>query len=148
MTALVLTLDCASGHSFRTRFCDAKQANVVLSSCPCPSVLLICLSVWPCGELDSETQLATNPVKELKKKGLSIFLIQLRSTSSSAALQKVTMAQLRSHPWSEQLEINGINRWSWRGEERERLMLPLMPRATSAETQPQSSQFVLSLEVC
>lgn len=43
---------------------------------------------------------------------LSIVLIQLRSTSSSIALQKVAMAQLRSHPWSEQLELNGINRWS------------------------------------
>lgn len=72
-------------HSFRTHF---WAANMVCSSCLHPSVLLIHLSVQPCGELDSETQLKTNPVKELKKIGLIIFLIQLRSTRSSAALQK------------------------------------------------------------
>ena len=66
MTVLVLTLDRASGHSFRTHFWEAIQANVVLSSCLHPSVLLIRLSVRPCGELDSETQLTTNPVEELK----------------------------------------------------------------------------------
>lgn len=73
MTALVLTLVCASGHSFGTYFWEAKQANVVLSSCLRPSALLFCLPVRPCGELDSETQLTTNPVKELKKRTEHIF---------------------------------------------------------------------------
>lgn len=110
MTNLVLALHCASCHSFRTHFWEAKQANVALSAFI--SQYCRCLSVWPCGELHWETELTTNPVKEVQERTEHSFkiaevnqFIYSPAKSGNGTTEEPPLEWTVGAKWNKQMEL-------------------------------------------